>query len=753
MKNHNRYRLLAAFLFTLLIVSTLVAQQTDSSLLTLERIYSSGEFRSPTFGPARWLEGGSAYTTVEPSAGGKGRDIVRYQTDTGARTVLVSAEQLIPEGQTMPLSLENYAWGKEGQLLLIFTNSRKVWRQNTRGDYWVLDRTSKKLSRLGGEAKPSTLMFAALSPDAMMAGYVRENNLYVEDLASHRITQLTKDGSQHLINGTFDWVYEEELGLRNGWRWSPDSKAIAYWQLDSEGVRDFYLINNTATLYPTITPIPYPKAGTTNSAARVGVVGVNGGDTRWFEVPGDPRNNYIAGMDWAGTADEILIHHLNRQQNVVELMLGDARTGKVRTILKEEDKAWVDVNVSDLSWLNDGKWFTWVSERDGWRHVYLVSRDGQQLRIVTPGKYDVVSLETIDEKGGWLYFIASPDNPTQRYLYRIPLDGSGKSERVSPASKPGWHGYDISPDAKWALHTYSSFGAPPRTDLISLPRHEVARIMVDNAALDAKVKELKSGPREFFRVDVGDGVVLDGWMIKPPQFDATKHYPVLFQVYGEPAAQTVVDRWGSANYLWHLMLAQQGYIVVSVDNRGTPAPRSREWRKIVYHQIGVLASQDQANAARAIGRWPFVDAQRIGIWGWSGGGSMTLNAMFRYPDVYRTGMSVAPVPDLHYYDTIYQERYMGVPQENEEAYKQGSPITFASQLKGNLLVVHGTGDDNVHYQGTEALINALVAANKPFQLMSYPNRTHSISEGPGTTRHLYELLTRYLHDNLPPGPR
>lgn len=750
-----RCRLFPALLLLTALVSHGVGQTSDPSILTIDRLFGSTEFEGESLGPVRWLEDGAGYTRLEPSLTIKnGRDLVRYDGETGRREALVAAERFVPSGGSAPLAIEDYDWSPDGKLVLIFTNSQRVWRVNTRGDYWVLNLSAGKLTKLGGDAKPSTLMFAKFSPDGSRVGYVRENNVYVESLADNRITRLTDDGSRTIINGTFDWVYEEELDLRDGWRWSPDSKSIAYWRLDSEGVRNFYLINNTGSLYPTLTPIPYPKVGETNSASRVGVVGAQGGPTRWLDVPGDPRNHYIARMNWAANSEEIVLQQLNRLQNTNLVMLGDIRTGKVRTILTDRDDAWVDIQGDDIVWLDGGKQFLWVSERDGWRHAYVVSRDGSAIRLITPGEFDVIGVEGVDKSGGSLYFSASPENATQRYLYRVGLDGRSKPERLTPASEPGTHLYDASPGARFAFHTYSSFGKPPRTDIVRLPSHTSARSLVDNAALLDKVNKLKRPPTEFFRVDIGGGIQLDGWMMKPFDFNPAKRYPVLFHVYGEPAGQRVLDRWFGENYLWHLSLTQQGYIVVSVDNRGTPSPRGRAWRKAVYRQIGVLASQEQAAAAKAIiERWKFVDPARIGIWGWSGGGSMTLNMMFRYPEIYKMGMSVAPVANQLYYDTIYQERYMGLPQQNAEGYKQGSPITFADKLQGNLLVVHGTGDDNVHYQNTEALINALVAANKPFTLMSYPNRTHSINEGANTSRHLFSLLTRYLRENLPPGPR
>ncbi|HKP11258.1 MAG TPA: prolyl oligopeptidase family serine peptidase, partial [Blastocatellia bacterium] len=480
---------------------------------------------------------------------------------------------------------------------------------------------------------------------------------------------------------------------------------------------------------------------------------------------GDARNNYLPRMEWAASSDEVIIQQLNRLQNTNVVLLGDSRTGQVRPILTEKDDTWVDVAWGDIDWdktglargdvewLDGGKRFLWASERDGWRHIYSVSRDGRDMKCITPGGYDVMGVQQVNAAGGWLYFMASPENATQRYLYRTRLDGEGKMERLTPANEPGSHQYTVSPRGDIAIHTYSTFSRVPVFDIIRLPQHARVRTLADNHEVQGRLDKLKPCPTEFFRVDIGEGVQLDGWMIKPPDFDARKRYPVLFHVYGEPWGQTVLDQWGGGNRLWHTMLAQQGYVIVSVDNRGTPAPRGRAWRKSIYRKIGVLNSQDQANAVRAIIKWPFVDPRRVAIWGWSGGGSSTLNAIFRYPDLYQVGMSVAPVPDIRYYDTIYQERYCGLPQDHPDEYKQSSPITFANQLRGQLLIVHGTGDDNVHYQGTEALINALIAANKPFTMMAYPNRSHGIYEGPGTTRHLYSLLTRFLNEKLPAGPR
>jgi dipeptidyl-peptidase-4 len=750
----SRHRVHCVAVLLLSLASLAAAVETDSLRDELARIFGPEKHYEPeAFGPARWLLGGEAYTTLEPSASIEGsKDIVRYESGSGKREVLVDAKSLVPPGETKPLEIKDYAWSEDRTRLLVFTNSKRVWRRDTRGDYWVLDLESRALRKLGGVAPAATLMFGKFSPDGTRVAYVHENDIYVEAVATGAVTRLTQDGSPTSIRGTSDWVYEEELGVRDGFRWSPDGRRIAYWSFDSTGVGEFTLINDTDSLYPTLTRIPYPKVGTTNSAVRIGVVSSNGGETSWIKVPGDPRNTYVASLDWAKD-DHVLLQHLNRLQNTNDLLRADATSGEVESLFRDQSDTWVEV-VDELTWLKTTGEYLWLSEKDGFRHAYRVGRSDGEPRLMTRFDADVIRPLGVDPGERWFYFTASPDDATQEYLYRASLEGSEPPERLTPRSQPGTHGYDLSPDRKWAFHTYSRFDQPPRVELVRLPDHNAVRILVDNQSLTTKLTTLLSEPVEFFRLPIEPDVVLDSWMLKPPGFDPSRRYPLIVHVYGEPAGQTVLDRWGGNQALFHRALAREGYVVASFDNRGTPAPKGAAWRKIIYGTVGDLSSRDQAAAVRALvkGR-PYVDPERVAIWGWSGGGSNTLNAMFRFPDVYKVGVSVAPVPDQTLYDTIYQERYMGLPQENEAGYKLGSPIHFAEGLNGRLLIVHGSGDDNVHYQGTERLVNRLVQLGKRFDLMVYPNRSHAISEAEGTSLHIYSLIARYLIENLAERPR
>ncbi len=723
------------------------AAEEKAGALTIDAIFAEKQFQLKPFA-GQWQDDSRGFELIRKDPVTGASSIVRVSlSNPPVEETLVPSDWLKPNPTDKPLDIDAFEWSADRSRLLIFTNTRRVWRLNTRGDYWVLELASKRLRKLGGEVPESTLMFAKFSPDGKKVGYVHERNLYVQTLADQSIVKLTTSDAPTKINGTFDWAYEEEFSLHDGFRFSPNGRKIAFWEIDASGIELFPIVDNTSTLYPRIQHIAYPKVGTTNPAARMGVIDLATQITTWMKIPGDVRDNYLPRLEWVDSR-QLAIQQLNRRQNHWKLYLAEADTGQAAAVLEEKDSAWIDV-YDEMIWLRDKSQFLWLSEKSGWRHIYRVSRDGRSIVPVTSGDFDVIEVLGIDEDNKLVYFSASPDNATQKYLYRVRLDGTGMT-RVTPADQPGTHRYVLSPDRQRALVTVSRFAQPPRTEVVRVSDHSVEFVVDANEALSSKVAELRLPPHEFFRVDIGSGVELDAWCIRPPDFDPAKKYPLIVFVYGEPAGQTVLDQWGGDRSLWHHMLAQQGYVVMSFDNRGTPGPRGRVWRKSVYRQIGILASADQAAAVKSVlASNPYLDASRVGIWGWSGGGSMTLNMMFRYPDIYASGVSVAPVPNQLYYDTIYQERYMGLPSDNAEGYRLGSPITFAHQLNGELLLIHGTGDDNCHYQTTELLINELIRHNKSFSMFAYPNRTHAIREGENTTRHLYQMITSHFLRTLP----
>lgn len=743
---------------------------------SVSSIFGKGEFRSPGFS-GRWGLNDKSFEVIDSLTPQNPRGLVQVDTESGQRQWLVTPAQLTPPGASQPLDIDDYQWSSDRKTLLVFTNSKRVWRYATRGDYWVVDLASSTLRKLGRDFPESTLMFAKLSPQSQSVAYVHQGNIYLESLESGAIEKLTHGDGQQIISGTFDWVYEEELALRDGFQFSPDGKNIAYWQIDTFGVKMFPLVDNTSSLYPRIQWLAYPKVGTTNPSARIGVLNLQSKQTTWMKVPGDPRQHYLARMQWAPQSGRLLIQQLNRLQNQLSIFLADPSSGEVRRVISEEDSCWVDIH-DELFWDEQGRRFTWPSERNGWRQIFWVDIETGKMEIATPHNFDIIELVSVDSSNGHMYFIASPENAAQRYLYRNRLDGR-ELTRFSPADLPGTHRYQVSPSSKYAFHTYSRSLLPPATSLIRLADHRTVMPLSEPKELLEKLSRLELPSPEFIQISIPSEspaknlseatqpttrnqdqstakanttvVQLDAWQILPKDFASRSKVPVIIFVYGEPAGQTVLDAWGGDRGIWHAALAKRGFAVFSIDNRGTPAPKGRAWRKSIYGQVGVLASADQASALKALlAKYPQLDDSRVAIWGWSGGGSMTLNALFRHPDLYQRGVSIAPVPNQLYYDTIYQERYMGLPSENAEGYRRGSPISFASQLKGELLLIHGTGDDNCHYQTTELLINELIAQKKIFRMFAYPNRSHSINEGSGTTEHLFQTVTDFLLEGASP---
>ncbi len=713
------------------------AQQPAGERLTVEEIFGGSTLSPDRFEMAGWL-GPDRLTFIERDSASGVHDLWAADATTGRRTLLLKGAALVPEGSTQPIDMEQVRWSADQKRILIYTNSQKVWRQRTKGIYWVYDFDAKSLTPVS--TRPGWQMFAKFSPSGDRVAFVRDRDLWVTDLATGAETRLTTSGERGLINGTFDWAYEEELDLRDGWRWSPDGKRIAFWQLDPSEVRDFFLIS-LDSLYPRLDTIPYPKAGERNSTARVGVVPAGGGDVTWMQTGDDP-DVYLARMDWAASPSELVIQRMNRHQNRIDVLLADAATGAVRTLLSDTDSAWVDVD-DDLTWIRGGRQLVWSSEKDGWNHLYLYDRSGKLVRKLTPGPWEVTAFYGIDPSEKWAYYQGTAAGPTERQIYRVPLAG-GSPQRLT--EEPGTHSAAFGPHMRYAVETFSAFGTPP---VYRLDRADgtVVRTLLDNGAVRRRLAAHDLGSARFFRLPTPRGDTLNAWMIRPPDFDASKTYPVLMYVYGGPGSQMVTDAWGGDRWLWHEMMAEKGYVVVSVDNRGTGA-RGRDFKKQTYLDLGALEAADQVAAARWIGSQPWADASRIGIWGWSYGGYMTLVSLESGGSVFRTGLAVAPVTDWHFYDSIYTERFMRTPEENPEGYLRSAPLKHVDRIDSDLLLVHGTGDDNVHVQNSYRLIDAMVAADIPFDLMIYPGRTHAISEKPGTRVHLYQKMTAWLDTHL-----
>lgn len=697
-----------------------------------------------------WTEDGSQYYEFS----NQGIEIVNPKN--AQRTIFLSQDALVPNGQTQALKISQFSISDDKNRILLYTNSKRVWRENTRGDYWVYQKKTKQLTQLGKTFPSSQLMFAKFNPEGTKVAYVNKSNhnIYIEDLETGTIKQITQDGTDRIINGTFDWVYEEEFGCKDGFRWSPDGQSIAYWKLDASTTRHFLMINNTDSIYSYTIPIEYPKVGQAPSACSIWTYQLATATTKQVQVPGDAIQHYIPRMEWSLDSKHVILQQLNRKQNESKIYLIDLATNKAKNIHNEKNDSWIDIksrwNNNDPTgwdWIQNGKAFIWVSEKDGWRKIYQIDLQGNE-KLITQADYDIIDIELFDTKGEMIYFSASPNNATQKYLYSVSTKG-GVPKRLTPDSFTGTCQYDIAKNGKIAIFNFSNRQAAKNNALVELPSHKILNDF--NGTLTRRPED---GIAEFFKVTTADGIELDGWMVKPFDFNPNKKYPVVFMVYGEPASQTVLDNFGAgSNHLYSGNMSKDGYIYISLENRGAPAPKGTQWRKSIYRKIGQLNIRDQALGAKEILKWPFVDSARIAVWGWSGGGSSTLNLLGQYPEIYKTGIAIAAVADQLLYDNVYQERYMGLPQENLADFQNGSPLKYAKNIKGNLLYIHGTGDDNVHYQNAEVLINELVKNNVQFQFMAYPNRSHSINEGEGTSQHLKTLFTNYLKQYCPPGAK
>jgi dipeptidyl-peptidase-4 len=713
-------------------------------------------------GKINWTADGNSYTKV------KDGNIIQVDPVTEEEVIVVNKDKLVDPTTNKNLVPQSYEFNSNYTRVLIFINTVKVWRYNTMGDYWLYDIIADKLTKMGKTLPARSLMFAKFSPDGKEVAYVSGHNIFTEDISSGEITRLTKDGTRKLINGTFDWAYEEEFGCRDGFRWSPDGTMIAFWQVDATKIKDYFMLNTTDSNYSQVIPVEYPKVGEAPSGVKIGVVNTKSKRIKWMNIDGDPQQNYLPRMEWSGK-NELVVQQLNRKQQESKLLYCNVVDGSSVTFWAENSSAWVDLNTDDprgWNWINNGKEFLWVSEKDGWRHIYKISRDGQSEVALTTGPYDIDEIKCIDEANNLIYFTASPYNATQLYLYKLNIERpsllnrifNGKNitkEEFDPVyanGRDGTHGYQISPNGKFAYHTYSSHNTAPVKEWLKLPQN----VPVNEAkSIEATAKIDSTVNLEFIKINTDDQITLNAWINKPKNFDSTKKYPVVFYVYGEPAGSTVGDSYGSQNnFLYKGDIREDGYIQVTIDNRGSPVLKSAAWRKSIYRKIGDVNIKDMAKGfAKLLETKPYMDKERTAVWGWSGGGSSTLHLLFRYPDLFKTGIAIAAVANQLFYDNIYQERYMGLPQENREDFINGSPVTYAKNLKGNLLYIHGTGDDNVHFSNAELLVNELIKYNKQFQYMAYPNRSHSISEGAGTFEHLSTLYTNYLRLHCPPGAK
>ena len=723
---------LVAGLFSISSPSAGIGQQD----LTVERIYGSDDFSGQSVS-VRWMPDGLHWSTIDQDSAGHS-ELWQVDARTDQREKLVSAAELIKEGSEEPLQIEGYTFSTDGRRLLIFAESQQVWRARTKGHYYVFDFPTRRLIPVSDG--DGWQMFAKLSPDGRQVAYVRDNDIFVNDLSSGEEQRLTFDGSETIINGTTDWVYEEELGLRDAFRWSPDGSKLAYWRFDQSPIRTYWLVD-AMPLYPELNGVRYPKAGEANSTVRVGSVELASGETTWFDI-GSDEDIYIARMDWAASSDEVVIQRLNRHQSQLDLLLGDANTGQTSLLFSERDEAWLNAN-NDLHWIDNGEGFTWTSDRDGFSHVYLYDRSGRMVRQLTRGNWDVTALHGVDEAGGQIFFTAASESPTTRSVYRAPLEG-GDMTRI--AGGRGTHSARFSPDFSFFTDTYSSIGTPPVTRLRRVADGSEVRVLADNAELAGKLEGLDLREPEFFTVQGDDGSMLNAWIIKPRDFDPGKTYPLLLYVYGGPGSQTVRDSWGGTRYLWHQMLVRDGILVASVDNRGTGA-RGREFEKQVYLRLGQLETADQLAAIRQLGDLPYVDASRIGIWGWSYGGYMALMTSLLGGNHVAAAIAGAPVTSWELYDTIYTERFMRTPQENPEGYSIGAPLTHAEGLEGELLIIHGTADDNVHPQNTLKMVSELEQAGKQFDMRLYPGQRHGV-RGRVLSVNLYEMMTAFLHRTL-----
>jgi dipeptidyl-peptidase 4 len=725
------------FLVCFIVAIATTNSVTAKSNLTLEDIWTSKKFSSRSVKEVEWLKGDSVYSFVDLDTVSRTRGVFLYSVATGTKRLVVSSASLHTYGSDSPMAFSSYLWSPDGRSIVFVSEPpdlRYLSRLTPDGNYFLYDTTTHALKQLTNVNVPQ--YNHKFSPDGKTFGFVRGNNIYTFDLATGKETQRTFDGSDVILNGKSDWAYEEELDFSDAWMWSADSKQIAYWRFDDTRI-PVYTLTEWDSLHQTLIPMRYPKAGDPIASVMAGVMTLSTGKTVWMNT-GTNNNQYIARMQWTEDQSTIALQVLNRQQNKLELLYADVATGLSKMMLTERSEQWVELR-NDLTFLRDGS-FIWGSDRDGFMHFYLYKKDGTLIRQITKGNWDADKFYGVDEKSGTLFYSSSETTPSDRNIYAIGLDGSGK-KRLTPEN--GTHEAHFADGSGSFIDTYSTISMPPKVRLITVKSGGIT--VLENNPMPA-LASYALGRTKFFTIRTSDSLELDASLLVPDDFDSTKTYPVLVYTYGGPGIQVVLNKWGGANELWHSLLVEKGYLIFKVDNRGTGA-RGAAFMKSVYQNLGKWEVHDQIEGAKYLASLPYVDKKRIGIWGWSYGGYMSSMCILNGADYFKTAIAVAPVTSWRYYDAPYTERYMNLPEQNAAGYTNSSPLSIVDKLRGKFLLIHGTSDDNVHFQNTANFVKALEGANKQFTTMFYPDKNHSIV-GSETRLHLFTLMTNFLLENL-----
>lgn len=722
-------RLFLLTLFAIMLCST-VAVFAQQKVISLEDVFKKGTFNQKSIHGINWMKDGQYYSSLINDGHPK---VVKINIATGEQ------EAVLIDGQQLGINFSNYSFNNDESKALLASNVESIYRRSSKGVYHVLDLASGKVQELMAGEKIS---YATLSPDNTKVAFVKDNNLYYVELEANKVHQVTHDGKwNHIINGSADWVYEEEFSMAQAFHWSADGKKLAFLRFDETEVPEFNM-QIWGPLYPEDYKFKYPKAGEKNAIVSIHIHDLEADNTLTVDT-GAEEDIYLPRIYWAGNSETLAFIRLNRLQNQMDLFHANAATGKSTLIVQESSDTYVDLNYNDnLQYLKEGKGFIRTSEQDGFKHIYHHDMDGKLIRQITAGDWEVTDLIGVDESTNTLYYLSTEISPLEKNLYSIRLNGKRK-ELLTPAK--GSHSINMSGDFKYFIDYYSTANSPLVVSLNSSSGKEI-KVLEDNEALRERMTSFAIAPKEFFQFETVDGTTLNGYLLKPADFDPNKQYPVLMYVYGGPGSQTVLNAWGGTRDFWHHHLAAEGYIVASVDNRGTGA-RGKAFKDLTYANLGKLETEDQIAGAKYLGSLPFVDPERIGIWGWSYGGYMSSLGLMIGNDVFKAAIAVAPVTTWRYYDTIYTERYLQTPQLNAAGYDNNSPITHVNKLKGSFLLIHGTGDDNVHYQNAVDLVDALIAADKQFKTFYYPNRNHGIYGG-NTTWHLYTMMTDFIKRKL-----